>query len=827
MQIRPTPIMVRLLIAATLAAAGSAPPAAARSWFNTLFDIYNFGAANEMLPYDANHDAQLDMITSAGVIALGQPNGDFVPGTGFSPPSLANNNFSLVDFNGDGLQDAMLTASVSPGAYSPERLYIYRKLAGNGFAAALSYPLSRAVTNLHAGDFDGNGLEDALVLHGYVETPAEFDTMMVYYSTGSGMGMRQDIVLPRAYPRDAAVADFDEDGRSDAIVICRFTSLYSTLAYYMSASGGFSSPVLVDSVQAPLTDDMDVADVDHDGHMDFVAGNFDGTISTFFGNGDGTFRMLPRPGDVSGTLCGPWRLAHVNTDDDLDILTGCYVTDIVSTQLGNGSGYFGEPFTHHFGRRPYGLVAHDFDGDGYVDIAGTASSSGGISVLWGNAAGTYNVVPQFPIPAGITQGIAVDWDGDGVEDLVDINRDPGSLSVLRNRVGSFDAAVTIPLGFRPANLRFVDLDLDGDLDIIAVDGSADVALVLLRDAAGTFPVTSSFAVGNDPSDVAAGDFNGDGIPDLVVSNYTYPTWSSSYLQGIGGGQFQPAVSMTSLGNPSSIATGDFNEDGNLDFITGHPFDRCSLFLGHGDGTFNPHVSIGTTSTQTTTPLQVWDMNNDGHLDLVAKRQHGVGIRYGTGLGTFGSAVIYSMGSFISNIAVRDFDLDGRLDMASACVAADYVTVRFGADLNTLNYYGVDREVIWVTPIALDAGPSVEIAALVSNGPKAVILSHPDAISAVPESGHGPGELPFRLAANPARGLAHFQLTRDLRGPSTATIHDVTGRRVARLDRVGSLAGNSFDWRGLNDSGRPVSPGRYIAVMTDQRDRWSIPFLWFP
>jgi hypothetical protein len=77
----------------------------------------------------------------------------------------------------------------------------------------------------------------------------------------------------------------------------------------------------------------------------------------------------------------------------------------------------------------------------------------------------------------------------------------------------------------------------------------------------SFIAPVSYAVGSGPNSVAVGDFNGDGIPDLAVANFSSNT--VSVLRGNGDGSFQPAVNYPAGTGPGSVAVGDFNGDGRL------------------------------------------------------------------------------------------------------------------------------------------------------------------------------------------------------------------------------------------------------------------------
>ncbi|HEX7879599.1 MAG TPA: VCBS repeat-containing protein, partial [Candidatus Eisenbacteria bacterium] len=563
--------------------------AGARPWYNANFDGYSLASGSRIFPYNANNDAELDIITSSGNVILGMPNGDFSQGVGFTIP-LSTYHMAIADQNGDGRKDVFLTGKPTPGAWGTFYLYTYQKLAGNGFTALPGIVLPEKSDVLHAGDFDGNGLADAVVFTRGLDFPDVPDTGAVYFSHPGGISPGVVFEIPMLYPIDSGVGDFDEDGRTDIVVLSAFNLNPRTLAFYLSSAGGILAAPRIDTLSTIFPGYIGVADVNDDGHDD-IAFSDGRAPASFLGNGDGTFQPVYPP-DVGPAWCGDLEFGDVNLDGHLDVVSNC-TFNYAYIGLGDGAGRFSTVSRHWFprGGSEESLIVNDFDHDGFGDIVGNRSP--GLAVLRGNAAVTFNTVPEFPAAPNLSEVIALDWDLDGIEDLVGVDRIGGNLVLFRNRLGALEPGVTIPLGFIPDGIRFADLNGDGRRDIVAADQGADLVKVSLGSSGGGFQTPVSYPVGSDPSDVATGDFNADGILDVVVSNFSYPSWSASYLRGTGNGAFAPQVVIPTAATPSSIETGDFNEDGKLDFVTGHPFDRCSLVLGRGNGTFDPYIGVGT------------------------------------------------------------------------------------------------------------------------------------------------------------------------------------------------------------------------------------------
>ena len=147
--------------------------------------------------------------------------------------------------------------------------------------------------------------------------------------------------------------------------------------------------------------------------------------------------------------------------------------------------------------------------------------------------------------------------------------------------------------------------------------------VFLGNGDGTFQPRVDYSTGNDPGDpvsVKIGDVNGDGKKDLVVAKL-FSAKVAVFL-GNGDGTFQPHVDYTTATFPAWVAIRDFNDDGKADIVTANGWNvqgyTISLLLGNGDGTFQPHVEFQTG----TTPVSVsaGDFNGDGALDLAVANQ---------------------------------------------------------------------------------------------------------------------------------------------------------------------------------------------------------------
>jgi hypothetical protein len=204
-----------------------------------------------------------------------------------------------------------------------------------------------------------------------------------------------------------------------------------------------------------------------------------------------------------------------------------------------------------------------------------------------------------------------------------------------------------------------DINGDGIPDIVAEMGST--ISTLLGKGDGTFRVGPTSQPGMIIGGFVLIDLNGDGYPDAVMSAAGGGTGIGISF-GNGDGSFQPAVNYPGgdkyLGQ---VAVGDFNGDGIPDVVI--PDDQgVWLFTGKGGGVFNPGVLV-SAGGYTYSNIVAADLNGDGKLDLVVSIG-GFGVILGNGDGTFQPPVYYTNGSSVGNfIAVGDVNLDGFPDVA--------------------------------------------------------------------------------------------------------------------------------------------------------------------
>jgi uncharacterized protein (TIGR03437 family) len=287
---------------------------------------------------------------------------------------------------------------------------------------------------------------------------------------------------------------------------------------------------------------------------------------------------------------------------------------------------------------------------------------------------------DIPIGAGCCAVVSGDFNGDGKLDLI-VGYGTGNLSLLLgDGAGGFKPRIELTTFNEPIqNLVATDVNRDGKLDLLvgtyptAVGAGASRTFVLLGRGDGTFQPASQVTDSGIPLFVA--DLNGDGIPDLAVRGLfgTGQCGDMEVRLGNGDGTFQkPLCLIGPEAMGAEAAIGDFNGDGIPDLVwsSGRSNGDVSVFLGNGDGTFRwlpPGVGASDAFKKV---LAVGDLNRDGKLDVVVVAGGSVAVFLGKGDGTFREGIFIPVFFATATSAVSpdlflaDLNGDGKLDIVT-------------------------------------------------------------------------------------------------------------------------------------------------------------------
>lgn len=361
---------------------------------------------------------------------------------------------------------------------------------------------------------------------------------------------------------------------------------------------------------------------------------------------------------------------------------------------------------------PASMAIGDFNNDNLLDIASVSNPSSfpspnpnALTILLGKGNGTFKALPDFPVGTNLGSVVLVAGDfnrlrrekgrrcrwaprsgcHDGALDLAVANQFDDSVSILTGRGdGTFQPTAVIKVGERPVALVIADFNNDGLTDLGALSSpllppvpvpqvEPGSISILLGQGDGAFQSLAPITVGLVPSSLAVGDFNNDGVVDLAVADSN----GVSLLIGQGSGAFQVPFVVSSAA-ASILTVGDFDGNGNADLAgvrASATQTSISILLGHGDGTFQSAASVFLNPSRPSA-LANGDIDGDDLPDLVITDQFNstVSVARGFGDGTFAALPSIAVGRFPRALAMGDFNRDGRLDLTTANQGGDSVSI---------------------------------------------------------------------------------------------------------------------------------------------------------
>jgi cysteine-rich repeat protein len=494
--------------------------------------------------------------------------------------------------------------------------------------------------------------------------------------TCRGLGQFSTIPIPsgKQFTGPLLAGDIDSDGNVDAVLGHRkgWTVMYNDGAGPMREGSNVAAPRGLLSFAA--------ADFDEDGWLDILA-TFNrraksGPVLLYTGAGTGTF-VPTSPAGIASPLAYPY---VIDIDEDLhqDIVScdplgppGCRV------YYGNGQGEFGAsalPDDTSVGRDVRGAGVGDFDGDGELDLVGISRRDNRGMILFRHPDRTRRQragigTGKRPAALGV-----VDLDGNSLPDIVVVNEATNDLSIFMShgqRAYTTPAPVRLPAGGLGAPALAVgDINGDGRPDLAVTQAGSNTVTPFLN-LGGVVAALGSMTTGAGPRGVALGDLNGDATLDIVTANRGADT-ISVFLSGVDGTYTRQDFSSWGM-RPSSVAIADLDGDGLGDVIVTNEKIVSNLRLGNlvtlpndGAGGFNTTPAVHLRGRMTPRAVCSGDFDGDGIPDVAVASidSNDVMVLHGDGNGGWRRDEIdFPVGQQASAVWCYDADGDGRTDIA--------------------------------------------------------------------------------------------------------------------------------------------------------------------
>lgn len=625
----------------------------------------NFGTDHEVIDIDSDGRNDVVSVTQARLVWYRNP--DWVPNT---IAETALHDIAAADFDGDGRLD-LVARNQSAFSGSGHVLYFYRQTAPDRWeASSVAVPEGEG---LAVQDIDRDGSPDVIVNGQWLRNPGgaldarrwhaytyvdRWDWPHTYIDAGdiNGDG-RPDIVLAPAEPAGkhyrlswfeapedlrarwqehvverqlesvqhfVAIGDVNNDGAADILSASMHQGSDPDEIKVYYNIGGAGSDWRKSVIASHGSHSMQLADLDRDGDLDLFGANWSGEYQPVELWQNDTCDSLWRRHVVDAEM--PWRAIFVDAveldgDGRVDIVAGGHWY----RNPGKGAQRWRRASIGRTARNM--AAAHDFDGDGHIDILATQGidAEANAEFVWArnDGKGNFKILPVGTAAGDFLQGAAVGALGRGGDQAVALSWHQADQGIQLFHVPSSPAASRwkwerISNVSQDEALSAGDINGDGDLDLLT-------GTHWLRNDGGTWSDHALFHADDNPDRNRLADMNNDGRLDAVVGYEAISVdgklaW---YEQGISPEKAWRERIIAYVTGPMSLDVADMDGDSDLDVVVGEhnlekPESARLLVFENIDGQGqNWGMHVVYTGDEHHDGANAVDIDGDGDMDIVS------------------------------------------------------------------------------------------------------------------------------------------------------------------------------------------------------------------
>lgn len=494
---------------------------------------------------------------------------------------------------------------------------------------------------------------------------------------GSGMA----IVTSADGARAVYAVDVDRDGDLDVLSA---SADDHTIAWH--ENNGSSPPILTTHIittTASGARSVYAADVNGDGRMDVLSASANDDTIAWYENLGGSPPAFA--GHIVATTADGASAVYavdLDRDGDMDILAASANDDTIAWYENDGgvSPLFTARIIASTADGAAGVYAADVNGDGRIDVLLASANDGTIAWYENNGGAPLTFTPHTVATGadGASHVYAADVNDDGNMDILSASANDNEIVWYESGGGStpaFTAHVVTATASGAASVYAVDVDRDGDMDILSASTNDDRVVWYENDGgpSPTFTAHVLVPAADGASSVYAADLDGDGDIDILSASANddriawYPNLS---IHRSASFPVQSVITDTAQAARSVYAT-DLDSDGDVDVLSASYYNQIVWYENQGGSppTFAGHVITATTGGSDFATVYAVDVDGDGDMDVLSASSGNDRIAWYENMGgsplTFTGHIITSTANGAASVYAADVDRDGDMDVLAA------------------------------------------------------------------------------------------------------------------------------------------------------------------